>query len=69
MVTEQQEMREADFTLLVDFATQTGNVNRLIQAVELMGPEKLWAALSPQMREQLLLLAAHDKPGEASDPR
>jgi hypothetical protein len=65
MATGQEPIRQPDFTLLVDYARQTGSVKRL---VEVLGAQEIWGALSPEKREELRRLVASDKSNEAPNP-
>jgi len=62
MATGQEPIRQPDFTLLVDYARQTGSVKRL---VEVLGAQEIWGALSPEKREELRCLVASDRSNEA----
>ncbi len=74
MATGQDPIRQPDFTLLVDYARQTGSVRRLMEALgpkealEALGPEEFWGGLSPQQQEELLRVARRDNSSESSNP-
>jgi len=73
MATQQQDPLALDFRPLADYLKETGGLKRFLEdvgvkeAVEAVGLEQVWAALSPEERERLRRLPEQETPPK-NDP-